>query len=208
MRLASTSAVWTSAWKLRSGMENESCCSAIAAQIGQVCPLHPDLADCPDAIVVQSDNGQYRFPIRDGGSSYIAATFCPWCGTRLVPATNPKNKRQWAAQADVLARIGEVVFHQNVSVEIELPQDLASLAIQAWDADDAGDGIADFETAAETTERHRAGSAALIGLSVSEEAKPTDTGVWVMLDPMLIGDAISAADDAGLIVGPPRKRSD
>lgn len=184
--------------------EETTCCSELKAHVTQHCPLHPDLADCPDAIIILSKSGEYRFPIRDGGSSFIKASFCPWCGTRLYPATNPLSSARWRAGADVLAQIGVVLFHANLAVEVEIPADLAKLAVAAWDEEEAPDGIADNETAAEAAERHRAGALSLIGVGLSERGRASASGFAISLDPWLIGQALDAADDAGLIVGPPQ----
>jgi hypothetical protein len=37
-----------------------------------------------DAVITYNEtSGQYGLPIYDGGASYIAIRFCPWCGSRL-----------------------------------------------------------------------------------------------------------------------------
>lgn len=180
------------------------CCPTMTNQIDQVCAAHPDLIDCPDALVTIDRSGRYRFPIRDGGSSSVAATFCPWCGTRLVNETNTQNAKRWRDQAAVLAEIGLAIYEKNISVDVELPPELVALAVEAWEVEESDDGIADFETEPERTERHRAGSLALIGLTVADQDESCEDFVALKLDPWLIGHALDAADDAGLIVGPPK----
>jgi hypothetical protein len=60
------------------------------ANVENVCDLHPDRFECPDALVNygrserESESGNhYGLIIHDGGSSSISIAFCPWCGTRL-----------------------------------------------------------------------------------------------------------------------------
>ena len=180
------------------------CCPTMAGQLELSCSWHPDLVDCADAIIVRSGDGSFRFPLRDGSTSFLLANFCPWCGTRLLQASNLASKAIWAKQTAVLAEIGRELYDANISVELELPDRLASLAVDAWRLEDAGDGIADHETGPERTERHSAGSLALIGLAISDRGTPTEYGVSVALDPHLVGLAIKAADDAGLITSPPK----
>lgn len=50
--------------------------------LAQVCELHPDRADCPDALVAFVRGG-YGLMVHDGGSSVIKIAFCPWCGSTL-----------------------------------------------------------------------------------------------------------------------------
>lgn len=64
----------------------DACCDVMRGQVELECPDHTDPVDCPDAVVVRSMKGDFRFPIRDGGSSFIGANFCPWCGRRLPGA--------------------------------------------------------------------------------------------------------------------------
>jgi hypothetical protein len=52
-------------------------------QVEYECEQHPDLADCPDALVLRSGDGWYGLRVHDGGTSAIEISFCPWCGSRL-----------------------------------------------------------------------------------------------------------------------------
>jgi len=62
-------------------------------QISARCPQHPNREDCPDAIVSFAPQSKsYGIYIHDGGSSSIAISFCPWCGTRLS-GRPPASKR-------------------------------------------------------------------------------------------------------------------
>lgn len=60
------------------------CCSAMRPYAtGTACPDHGDnWLDCPDYVVAKVKD-RFGLPVRDGGSSYIAIDFCPWCGSRL-----------------------------------------------------------------------------------------------------------------------------
>ena len=57
-------------------------CVHIAYQVTQQCETHPDPYDCPDVLIVEFE-GTYGIPIRDGGSSRVVISHCPWCGLEL-----------------------------------------------------------------------------------------------------------------------------
>lgn len=57
-------------------------CVHIAYRVSQSCPDHPNRFDCPDIVIVKHGDS-YAIPIRDGGSSAIVITHCPWCGIAL-----------------------------------------------------------------------------------------------------------------------------
>ena len=52
----------------------------------QVCDVHRDRFDCPDALVAVEKNGTYALIVHDGGRSTITIAYCPWCGTKLPTA--------------------------------------------------------------------------------------------------------------------------
>lgn len=53
------------------------------------CETHPDLSECPDALVLYDPRfDEYGIPIKDGGPSRSILSYCPWCGVSL-----PKSKR-------------------------------------------------------------------------------------------------------------------
>jgi hypothetical protein len=61
------------------------CCEQMARQVEHTCAQHPDLYDCPDALVIRrTDIGEFGLRIHDGGSSYVAIRHCPWCGSDLI----------------------------------------------------------------------------------------------------------------------------
>lgn len=61
------------------------CCETLEHQVTERCDRHPDPVDCPDRILVWMSvgSGQWGFPVRDGGGSYVEARHCPWCGAEL-----------------------------------------------------------------------------------------------------------------------------
>lgn len=60
------------------------CCIEMTKRIEHKCEQHKSPFECPDSIVVYSDNNKkYGIIIHDGGSSYIVIDFCPWCGKSL-----------------------------------------------------------------------------------------------------------------------------
>ena len=61
-------------------------CVHIAFYSTAVCDKHPDIWDCPDALVVKTSDG-WGMPIRNGGSSWAKIGFCPWCGVKLEEAS-------------------------------------------------------------------------------------------------------------------------
>ncbi|PSJ40586.1 DUF6980 family protein [Allosphingosinicella deserti] len=61
------------------------CCDQMAYDLNQICDMHPDRGDCPDALIARV-NGGYGIMIHDGGSSVTTIAFCPWCGTKLPTA--------------------------------------------------------------------------------------------------------------------------
>ncbi|WP_242417410.1 DUF6980 family protein [Sphingomonas panni] len=58
------------------------CCDQMQEDLERRCAVHEDRSDCPDAFIGRASGG-YGLLIHDGGSSMIAISFCPWCGTRL-----------------------------------------------------------------------------------------------------------------------------
>lgn len=54
------------------------------AQVEQRCPDHPDIYDCPDALVAYvSKFREYGLIVHDGGRSSLLIRSCPWCGAAL-----------------------------------------------------------------------------------------------------------------------------
>lgn len=58
------------------------CCEMMEHFAEAECVLHPYRFDCPDALVHRG-HSNYGIIIHDGGESWVAINFCPWCGVRL-----------------------------------------------------------------------------------------------------------------------------
>jgi len=56
----------------------------MAYDLAQVCDLHPNRFDCPDALIALVRGG-YGLIVHDGGQSVIQISYCPWCGAGLPP---------------------------------------------------------------------------------------------------------------------------
>jgi hypothetical protein len=64
------------------------CCTNLKRNVEHQCEQHADPADCPDALVGQFE-AEYGIRVHDGGTSYVAIRFCPWCGTDLTRTQSP-----------------------------------------------------------------------------------------------------------------------
>ncbi|WP_439589334.1 DUF6980 family protein [Hydrogenophaga sp.] len=75
------------------------CCQKMTDQVEFTCEQHPDVFDCPDALVFFSAKfDEYGLIIHDGGPSFVPIAFCPWCGSAL-----PRSRRnQWFAELRAL----------------------------------------------------------------------------------------------------------
>jgi Domain of unknown function (DUF6980) len=51
------------------------------------CEQHDDPQECPDVLIVKTQDG-FGIPVRDGGHSLVAIKFCPWCGTAIPGAAS------------------------------------------------------------------------------------------------------------------------
>jgi len=74
-------------------------CVHLAYRVTYKCKQHDDPWECPDAVIVYSAKFcEYGIPIRDGGTSRIDITICPWCGIAL-----PHSKRdEWFSKLEAL----------------------------------------------------------------------------------------------------------
>ena len=60
------------------------CCELMEQNLTLSCGLHSAPEECPDVLVSFVEKFQeYGLFIHDGGSSSIAISHCPWCGTKL-----------------------------------------------------------------------------------------------------------------------------
>jgi hypothetical protein len=105
----------------------------------------------------------------------------------------------WARDSGVLAQIGRAVFSQSTRIAVRLPRALADDALAAWQRDNDGEPLPS-ETAGQRAVRHRAATLGLIGLSIETVGTWDEDEVVVELEAWYIGDACSAAEEAGLLV--------
>lgn len=108
--------------------------------------------------------------------------------------------RAWATDEDTLTKVGQHLFGQALRVTVRLPRSVADEAVAAWQRDDADDLPAD-ETQEQKNTRHRAGTLALIGLSIVNSGLIQGDEVIVGLDAWNIGTALDAAEQAGALDG-------
>jgi hypothetical protein len=64
-------------------VDGDYCCEAMRTHVEYRCSDHPDPYDCPDNVVVRTQDGSFGLPVHDGGQSHIVIRFCPWCGAAL-----------------------------------------------------------------------------------------------------------------------------
>lgn len=65
-------------------------CVHVAYHISREPGVKGDAHDDPDVTLIYSARSRrYGIPVRDGGTSYIHITHCPWCGKRLVSRRKP-----------------------------------------------------------------------------------------------------------------------
>ena len=72
------------------------CCNRMREDLEYVCDMHPDPSQCPDSLVsYRADRDAYGLYVHDGGPSYVAIGYCPWCGKNLPSkkAAGPKAAR-------------------------------------------------------------------------------------------------------------------
>jgi hypothetical protein len=67
------------------------CCEALAAQLNWSCDRHERPEDCPDCLVrFDQRRAVFGLPIHDGGTSFVAIRYCPWCGVELSTLAKPQ----------------------------------------------------------------------------------------------------------------------
>lgn len=60
------------------------CCAEMEKNVNYKCPEHKDPFECPDNLVCYDKKyKEFGIIIHDGGHSYQAINFCPWCGSPL-----------------------------------------------------------------------------------------------------------------------------
>lgn len=105
----------------------------------------------------------------------------------------------WLRDESTLADIGAALNQQPTQVEVRLPRSLAGAAVQAWQRNDEDNFDSRGESWDQRVVRHRAGTLALIGAAIEDRGQAEGDDVVVKLDAWFVGDALNAADDAGLI---------
>lgn len=61
-----------------------TCCVAMTAALENDCGEHADPFACPDVFVSYAPAfNEYGLIVRDGGTSVVLISFCPWCGAKL-----------------------------------------------------------------------------------------------------------------------------
>ena len=58
-------------------------CLHVALHSLHTCEEHDDAWQCPDTLLVETGDGGFGLPIRDGGPALVPIHFCPWCGVDL-----------------------------------------------------------------------------------------------------------------------------
>ena len=106
--------------------------------------------------------------------------------------------KQWLVDGGVLAQIGAEFAKQATGVEVRLPRALADLAVASWQRDDELEDL-DAESTDQRAIRYRAAALSLIGATLEVAGQPDGDEVVVRLDAWFVGDALNAADDAGLL---------
>jgi hypothetical protein len=107
---------------------------------------------------------------------------------------------QWGDDAELLAQIGRVLFTQDTRLTVHIPRALAEQVLASWKRDDEKQPLGP-ETAEGKRIRHAAGSLGLIGLSIEQRGSTDGEEVVVQVDAWQVGDALLAADEAGLLEG-------
>ena len=107
---------------------------------------------------------------------------------------NNQQQALYRNDALALAALGAHLGNTKLpDVGVRLPKALADVAVAAWGRDHEEES--DPEDSKQHIQRRRAGSLALIGLSIVNDGRPDGDVVVVGLQPGLIGDALDAADD-------------
>jgi hypothetical protein len=78
---------------------NSHCGQQMLDQLEFTCDQHPDLRDCPDALIAYlSKFNEYGIRIHNGGSSWAVISYCPWCCIQL-----PASRRdEWFNRLEAL----------------------------------------------------------------------------------------------------------
>jgi len=122
----------------------------------------------------------------------------PVLGGMMSAMADDDAYKQWLVDGGVLAQIGAEFAKQATGVEVRLPRALADLAVASWQRDDELEDL-DAESTDQRAIRCRAAALSLIGATLEVAGQPDGDEVVVRLDAWFVGDALNAADDAGLL---------
>lgn len=119
-------------------------------------------------------------------------------GVGTVVTSDPEESKWqhlYRSEARMLGELGSILASASLpQVEVRLPRELAEQAIAAWEREHNEDSL-DPETYEQRTQRHRAATLSLIGLTITERGRWVGDEGIVELDPTFIGLAVDAADD-------------
>ncbi|HWD80561.1 MAG TPA: hypothetical protein VG497_16820 [Kribbella sp.] len=102
----------------------------------------------------------------------------------------------YASESRVLGLIGTTFRAARLpAIRVTVPAALAERAVAAWHENDQGP-VPEPEHPDDRVRRHRAGTLALIGLTIAERGqRDADGNTVVDLSPELVGVAMDAADE-------------
>ena len=104
----------------------------------------------------------------------------------------------WERDAALLPEIGRLISDQSTSLKIRLPRKLADQVVATWQRSEDQVELPS-ENPDQSAIRHRAASVALIGQAIEETGVAEGEDVVFTVDAWFVGDALSAADEAGLL---------
>lgn len=105
-----------------------------------------------------------------------------------------ESQRRYRQDAVVLGEIGwHLVRSELPMVQVRLPRSLAEKAVAAWERDE-DTGPLNTEDLEQRTQRHRAATLALIGLSIVKGGVWDRDEVVVPVSPEVIGISVDASD--------------
>jgi len=105
-----------------------------------------------------------------------------------------ETQAQYRPDARVLAALRSQFARMTLpDVEVRVPRALTDKVVAAWERDE--EESLDPEDSEQRIARHQAASLALIGLSIVNGGRLDGDEIVVGLQPGLIGDSLSAADD-------------
>lgn len=106
------------------------------------------------------------------------------------------NYEQWAQDAQILQGLGSHFLPQCPDFQVRLPRNLADEALAAWQRDDEGDELAN-ESPEQQRIRDQAATLGLIGLAIESTGIADGDDVVFRLGAWIVGNALTAADEAG-----------